>query len=352
MKLKFLLFICVLSAKLTAQIEDLIKNKNITWIAESYIDFMTEQAHQDSIGKRLTRVTRLKFLNPTEKYFDDDFVFQNIFIDAVKSGKVAIFKDENCKTPTFYNEIKNLDTLPNYNNEVKLAINPRNIFIFRARQIIFYDSSKVQFGLRTLAIAPMRKYRNEKGIIVSNEPWFWIKVTDLAKKRNLNDADITWAQIMGVNNGVLNHELLDKDYFDYQNRTNPTKFLKRSNDTMPIWHFTNALGNRPNIPFHKVNDQNILTELSAKERFDLTTHIDTITQIIDTITKEKRQFIVINKLNPDDLKRLGLIQNWYWNSKKNRLEIKLVASFLITDVHDDAGNFIFTRPYFYKQVDD
>ena len=94
MKLKFLLFICILSAKLSAQIEDLIKDKNITWIAESYIDFMTEQAHQDSIGKRLTRITRLKFLNPTEKYFEDDFVFQSIFINAVKSGKIAIFKDE------------------------------------------------------------------------------------------------------------------------------------------------------------------------------------------------------------------------------------------------------------------
>ncbi len=92
-------------------------------------------------------------------------------------------------------------------------------------------------------------------------------------------------------------------------------------------------------------------KLSATERFKLTNQIDTITQI-DSATYENRVLIVSNKIHPDDLSRLGLVQNWYWNSKKNRLEIWLLATSAITKVVNDAGEFLYFSPYSYRRTDD
>jgi hypothetical protein len=59
LQLLFLLPLSILCSKSTAQVDDLMRDKNITWIAESYNDFMTDSRAEEKIGKELSRIIPL-----------------------------------------------------------------------------------------------------------------------------------------------------------------------------------------------------------------------------------------------------------------------------------------------------
>jgi hypothetical protein len=47
-----------------------------------------------------------------------------------------------------------------------------------------------------------------------------------------------------------------------------------------------------------------------------------------------------------------MIQNWYWDDKKKMLEIYLSAKSILKDVKNEAGEFLYKRPLFYRRTDD
>ena len=57
LRILILLPLSIFSDKLSAQIEDLMRDKNITWIAETYNDFQMEEVHETLIGKKLNAVS-------------------------------------------------------------------------------------------------------------------------------------------------------------------------------------------------------------------------------------------------------------------------------------------------------
>ena len=211
LKISILFFLNVLLFFRTqAQVADLLKNKNITWVTESYNDFNADVTLRDSVEIGLSHNVRLKILNLKETHLYNSYSFQDILLESVKSGKTPIYKDSDCKIVTKYDSIRIIDTIVSVDTNthkpkimvVEQGINPWDIFVFRARQVIFYDAEKVQFGLRTLAVAPIfiKKKEGEKSIW---QPLFWIKATDIPKSRNLRDKNITWAQRMYFSKGVL-----------------------------------------------------------------------------------------------------------------------------------------------------
>ncbi len=332
---------------MSAQIDDLLRNKDITWVAESYNDFSTEQAHEEKIGKTINFVTPLKFLNKTEAEVYETAVFQDILLNNVKEGKVQIYKDADCKHDISYNDVCHFDTVNiqdpiNYEEKVRVVRNepfPEQILFFRTRQVVYYNAKEAQFGLRTLAVGPMTKVLNNEGILIDWKPLFWIKVTDLTKKRKLTESNITWAARMKMSNGIALTE------------ENEVKVLKKVGDNMPMSHLFNVLEQNPKVPFYTVEESNPKMKYTFEERFRLINYADTIIEI-NPISNKSAYKIVRYKMKMDDIKRLRLVQNWYWNDKKKRLEIYLMATAPMKDVNNEAGELLFKQPLFYRRTDD
>jgi hypothetical protein len=343
LRLYFLGPLSILCFQITAQVEDLMKDKNITWIAEYYNDIVTDQMMEGKISSATNFVTPLKYINITEGAASEDFTLQTIVLDAVKNGQLKIYQDENCKIETSYDAICRHDSIASvnpytYEFEVKVTtgLHGINAFsIFRCHQILFYNAKKAQFNLRTLGIAFMIKSYG----IGDSYPLFWIKTIDLTKKGRLSSKSITWAK--RVTKGL-------------DISADSSKILKKTTHNEPLLSFYGALfSEKIKIPIYKPNGTEMKTKFSQSEKRELFSRmqIDTI-DTIDPTTYEAKTKIVYSNLNNDDLKYLQVIQNWYWNNKKKRFEIWLAATAPLRKVYNGVGEIMFKVPYFYRRTDD
>jgi Gliding motility associated protein GldN len=321
--LLILLPLSILCLKSTAQVDDLMRNKDITWIAESYNDFLTDARAEEKIGKELSRVIPLKVLNHTEGYDSEEFALQYELLKAVKKKEIVIYEDPNCKTIMQPKNLLKIDSItlcdPNiWEAQYRIRESPYNeedVIFFRAHQVMFYDAKRVQFGLRTIALAPMVKVYNSKYIQFEWKPLFWMKVTDLTKKRNLSNDGITWAKRMSLHYGVAL-------------KADSVKILKQMSDSVPIAPLFQAFLTKPNIPFYRSDSMPLWVKHTPTEKQKLFIQRDTITCIA-----LEPAFVIINRdIHHFDVVGLRLIQNWYWDDKKKRLEIYLVSTAPLKDV--------------------
>lgn len=346
LRLCFLGPLSILCFQIAAQVDDLMKDKNITWMAESYNDFVTDQAVDKYFTKQLSIVTPLKFLNIKEQPVPEDFVFERLLMEAVNANKIAIYKDANCKIVGSKEDLVFIDTV-----QICFRADPETgatfwvsktypdgegIYFFRAHQILYYNAKKVQFGLQTIAIAPMKRKYDDRNHI-GWTPLFWMKVTDLSKNGNLSDDAITWAKQMNLRDGVAL-------------KADSVKILKQIDDNMLIASLFQAFLTKPNIPFYTADSMPLWVKYSFIERRKLFIQRDTIScSGGEPMPKPK---ILNNDIHPNRVLGLRLIQNWYWDDKRKRLEIYLVATAPIIDVKNEAGEFLYKYPLFYRRTDD
>ena len=72
LKLLFLLPLSILSLSMFAQIDDLMRNKDITWVAETYTDFVFDESVEGKLGENIPNsVIVLKFLNKKQEDMDE-----------------------------------------------------------------------------------------------------------------------------------------------------------------------------------------------------------------------------------------------------------------------------------------
>jgi hypothetical protein len=345
LRLLFLGPLSILCFHSTAQVDDLMRDKNITWIAESYNDVVTDQVMEGKISSATNFVTPLKYVNLAEGNASEEFILQNIVLEAVKKGELNIYRDCDCKIATTYNDICTHDTItqinPNtYETENKIVAGlswSRQFTVFRSHQIFFYNAKKAQFGLRTIAIAAIQpEYDGEgKGTIVSWTPLFWIKVADLGKKRKLSEVSITWAKRLTFKKGVVFRG------------SDSSRILKQTEVGAPMKSMFATLKTKAKIQFYSPEKWQSGVPLKLSERIDLLESVDTVSAI-DPITHLMSNKIIVKEMSPDIVNHLQSIQNWYWDDKKKRLEIYLVATVPFVDVKNEAGDFLFRLPLFYR----
>jgi Gliding motility associated protein GldN len=337
----------ILCLQITAQVDDLMRDKNVTWMAESYNDFLTDEIAVEKIGKEISRVKTLKFYNPTEGGMPEEFVLQYFILELAQNGKIPIYKDDKCTQPVSY-EIasgeKDTDELGGIVYETKCTLGKgymtaEYMIFFRAHQILYYDSSKVQFGLRTLAIAPMLRQTDEKGETTGWKPLFWIKVTDLKEKRNLSDESITWAKRMILTNGV-------------SLKADNVKILKTFGKNEPAASLFQAIKKKAEIPFYDSYDTSIKTKFSMARRGDFFTERDSSKPFDITTYNVDDHHFPTSGIKVTDIKELRILQNWYWDNKKQQIEIWLSAVGPLIDMKNEAGEFLYKMPLFYRRTDD
>jgi Gliding motility associated protein GldN len=325
-----------------------MRDKNITWIAESYNDFLTDEIAAEKIGKRISGAKMLKFYNPNEDAMPEEFFLQYLILELAQNKKISIYKDDKCTQPVSY-EIASggIDTSTwsdptTYETGCSLGrgyVDIERLLFFRAHQIIYYDSAKIQFGLRTVAIAPMTSIANERGEITGWRPFFWIKVTDLKENRNLSDESITWAKRMILTNGV-------------SLKVDNVKILKRFGENEPVASLFHAIKSKPKIPFYDSYYSSIKTEFNTTRRADFFTERDSSKPFDITTYNADDHHFPTNGIKVTDVKELRILQNWYWDDEKHQLEIWLSAVGPLVDMKNEAGEFLYKYPLFYRRTDD
>jgi hypothetical protein len=347
--IQFLLPLSIFTLKLSAQIEDLMRDKNITWIAETYNDFQLEEVHEKLIGKKLNIVTPLKFMDSQEGNFSEEFVFQEFLIEALANEKSEIFEDANCqKRLKWGKKVDTITTIDPFTLKTKLGTAISNYYHqpiaflhFRAHQIVSYNAKKAQFEMFTLSIAPLVKDWNSPMDSSFYIPAFWIKAKNLTKKPKLKDKNIAWARRLNLSKGFSVAEEVLK------NGEKLTRILKKTSDNMPIGHFLETVKTNPKIPLYPTIHANKEDKYSLKDRNLMLSTVDSMF-LVNLDTYERTLKVTKTEKTEQDFPRLRLVQNWYWNSKKNRLEIYLVAAAPVEDMYDE--NLKFKEKYQFTPV--
>ncbi len=321
---QFLAFISV-----AQQSDDLFNNKSITWIAEGYHDYITESVMDK--GDSMNLAIPLKFINKQEDKVREDVAdrfFTSILLNAINEGKVPIYKDEKCNILIDRKSLITHDTFvicfpeddykgPGY-GLVSTIPETRQILFFRLYQTYYYDSSKSKFLVRNNALALMQ-YAPYDIEPIKHEPLCWVKVKNLTKPYNLKDKKITWAaKITGDRSKI---RLLGKD--------KNVKDLKNGNQN-PIKQYLEDLRKKTSISIF--NNDNLVFEnpLQKDKRDNLISEIERI----DTVYNG-----------------LSFVQKWYWNSKKQQLEIYLTAVGIRASFFNEEGVYKYNAPLFYRRND-
>ena len=363
LKILFLLPLSILSFKMTAQIDDLLKNKDITWVAEISSDFIVDNPEKAE-AKNLNRIRILKITPKAVKYHtDDSLIFHRIVADAVNNRNVTLYRDSFCVYR--YDGIDTIETIDPMTYETKIRIiksqphlEVKDIQGIRVRQILFYDAKQAQFGLKTLAFAPLSILYSLKGdTIRCCVPHFWLKAKDLESPPNIADNNISWVQALNQHQG-----------FDLKN----AHILKSTDTSMPIEHLINIFEKDESKQFFKANSDMIPNFMSERkqmyaEKDAQTPNADIIPYPLDLVTREGminwrdtitviesnevKVKVITHRINLKKINRLRLIQEWYWDDKKQELSIRLAAVAPIYDACNEINELIYRKPMFYRRTD-
>lgn len=346
----------LLASTAYAQLNDLMKDKNVAWVATASMDVRVDMLYDEQV-KRIYDAAKydltggldiMKFQENKDVNADEGHqLFANMLLKAAKNKQIKGFADSECLQPTDITSlITRIDTITQVNPDtyetvMKVVVNDLNwedIHLFRLYQIVYYKPQNGTWGVKTVSIAPLIMRHDDMGNFLNWTPLFWMKVDD--KKVKLNSSDITWA--------VRTRSRTPQSGLNLTT----VKEYKKLGLGMPMKHFLNAANTDTKMPLYSTTmgwQQKELLSFDERERLFISQ--DTI-QTVDPITYETKVRIVKNTLNPESIDQARLIQEWAWNNKSKSLSVRLVGVAPMKEVLDDAHNFLFRMPLFYRRFED
>ena len=105
------------------------------------------------------------------------------------------------------------------------------------------------------------------------------------------------------------------------------------------------------IKAYKADNDKFWYKMSSQELQGILSRADTITQI-DPNTYETKIKVVFNKINPDDIKRYRLKEDWYFDRQYSVLKVRILGIAPLKDVTNEAGEFMYEQPLFWIRYPD
>jgi gliding motility associated protien GldN len=105
------------------------------------------------------------------------------------------------------------------------------------------------------------------------------------------------------------------------------------------------------ITCYKADNDKFKYKMSSQELQSILSRADTITQI-DPNTYETKIKVVFNKINPDDIKRYRVKEDWYFDRQQSVLKVRIVGIAPLKDVTNEAGEFLYEQPLFWIRYPD
>ncbi|MFN7116299.1 MAG: gliding motility protein GldN [Saprospiraceae bacterium] len=105
------------------------------------------------------------------------------------------------------------------------------------------------------------------------------------------------------------------------------------------------------ITVYSTEDDKFKQPLTADEVSAKGASTDTITTF-DPETYEEKIKIVVNEINPEDVKRFRLKEVWFFDKEASSLQVRILGIAPLLDVKDDNGNFLYEQPMFWVYYPD
>jgi Gliding motility associated protein GldN len=341
--LLFAILLAYLPIASNAQIDDLLNDKNISYVAT----FETE--HDFRLGNRLfkSQLQLLKAPTPTSDGcvdFVSDNWLSHWLLDGMAQGKHQAFKDiellEKYDQKVLNSRITSIDTVitfdaATYTETVQVIRNEMSaddIKSFKTSQAIFYDKKSGNFQTRLLAIAPMVNKTDNNGKVVGSEPIAWLAMDGkLLNGFSAQSPDAAWAVLLLDRTNVLETSKLSVK----KDEGKLSFALRVFQEAMSMKH-----------PAESTQGYGCGEKLTKKDLENMLAPIDTVITFDPATSKETVQ-VIKNEFNPADLKQVMLAQEWYYDSRRNRVVNRLKSVAPIQDIHDENGNFLYTKLMFY-----
>jgi|GEM_PF-2867033 len=317
----------------TAQLNELLKDPNITWAAtfESEHDFRLSSNHEPGAFQLL------KVSNPDNgcaNFVHDNWLAHWILKEMI-AGRYKAYQDPGLSIlvthTTLVNKVSTIDTVitfdPNSYEEriqvIRNDINPDDIPAFRAQQVIYYDKKSGNFKTQLLALAPMVSLTNPSGVVVGKMPLAWLAMEgSTATSLNLQNPDITWAALLNdkANNLEIGKLKVVKDEW----KTSIAQQL-----------FVEAKNTKHQVESSKGFGCGKL--LSKKDIENIHNAIDTVITF-DPVTLVETMQVIKNEFNPAELRKVRLVQEWYFDDRKKVLVTKLKAVAPLMEDFNESRN--------------
>ncbi len=338
----FPMLLAFLPLSLNAQLSEILKDPNITWAAT----FETEHDFRLNTKRETSKIQLKKFTYPESGCVDfnnENWLAQWI-LKGMSDGKYQAYADPDLSVlvarTTLLNKISTTDTVivfypDTYEEVVKVIrndINPADIKSFRTQQVIYYDKKTGAFGTRLLALAPMVSLTNQEGKVVGSMPLAWLAMeSGIAANLSVKDPDFIWSAL-----------LIDEANCLEISKLNVKKDEKKK--TFAEQLFQEALGIKHMV--EKSPEFGCGKLLTKKDIENMTASIDTVITFNPDTFEETMQ-IIRNDLRPADIKKVWLVQEWYFDNRRNLLLNRLKAVAPITTVTDSNGTMKYSKAMYF-----
>jgi hypothetical protein len=340
--LLFALLLCNLPLTLPAQIDDLLKNKDISYVATF------EAEHDFRLGNRKLKsnLQLLKAPLPTDgciNFISDNWL-AHWLVAGISAGKFKAYKElellEQIDPKLLLARIHTIDTVITFDpatyketmQVIRNDMSGNDIKSFKTSQAIYYDKKSNSFQTRLLAIAPMVDRTDNNGNVTGNVPLAWLAMDGkLQNGFSAQSPDVAWAVLLLDQNNVLEPSKL-KVIKDEGKKTFSALLFQEAKSTKHVVESTENYG--------------CGEKLSPKDIDRMISSIDTIITF-DPATYTETVQVVKNDFNPADLKKVILAQEWYYDTRRNLLVNRLKTLAPLMDMHDADGNFLYSKKMFY-----
>jgi hypothetical protein len=343
-KLPLLCFCLFCPSFLFAQYDDLLKNSDISWVAEYTADF--------SLDPSLDEFNFFSFSNDLNvMQFGDAPGASGLFesnqnysrylsrkiVDDIREGAYAFFEDELLEIPIspekMQQRLTRVDTVATFDPETyeeKLDVRHRDfdwdlLTGFRVRQVFYYNKTTKIFGSRVLAIAPLALPKDWAEIMTNESaPLIWLKIELPKNTEKITPKDVSYAfeTKMRSNAPGLQDFVLKKGRID----------------------FLSLIVNEVANPSHPIFDSDFKPiEPSKLQNYVLTT--DTVVTYNAETFEEHIEIVERNAIR--DVAAIGFVQHWFYDERKNLLFNRVVAIAPERMRNDGESNIRFSKTLFY-----
>ncbi len=324
-----------------SQYQDLLKNSDITWIAEFEMDlsFNLEQS-----GENTNKVTPKKSLQTKGVAGDSRDLIAEFMYDHITNGEVLAYETSSLLMPfgfdqildkvSSYDTITNVDPATSEEKEqiVKNEFDHSSLKTCRTKQALYFNGKTNSLGTYLIAIAPLMEISRPDESPMQKEPLGWIKMDDLPNNvYSENLSAVTWAATIETNATPLDFSKLKvvKGGLDFR------KFL-----------YDNAINGS-----HQVEDgrsgygsSHFITKQEIEKVY--TNRIDSVITF-DPATYTDNVEIVMSNFKPTQINNCYLVQDWFYIPEKKLLTNRLKAITPIIPVIDYKGQIRYYQPLYY-----
>ncbi len=105
------------------------------------------------------------------------------------------------------------------------------------------------------------------------------------------------------------------------------------------------------IKAYKADNDKFWYKIANQELQSIISTTDTLLTV-DPVTYEQKIKIVVNKVNPDDIKRYRIKEDWYFDRQYSALKVRVLGISPLKDVTNEAGEFLYEKPLFWVRYPD